>query len=170
MSDFAVKARTIMWGRGSRSDWFFTQSEDREMRRRIASRYAAPEQPVDTNQRGFMRTLSQWSPAAARFLAHQEGHRNGSGELTPDHWHIIQHLRAHYHPAVLSDKVARPSLDTVCEELGLTKKRFLDLFPGGMKAALRISGFPGPRRSGNEIALSAAAQARAGDWWARLTS
>jgi TusE/DsrC/DsvC family sulfur relay protein len=170
MSEFAMRARKAMWGRGSRADWFFTEAEDGEVRRRIARRFAAVDKPVDTNQRGFVRDLSQWSPAVAKFLAHQERHPDGSHELTPDHWHVIEYLRVHYHPAVLSDNGGRPSLDKVCDDVGLTKKRFLELFPGGLKAALRVSGLPGPRRSGNGKPLSTAEKARAGDWWARLSS
>jgi sulfur relay (sulfurtransferase) DsrC/TusE family protein len=170
LSEFTVEARKAMWGRGSRVDWFFTEAEDGEVRRRIARRYAAVESPIDINQRGFVRDLSQWSPAAAKFLAHQEGHPNGSRELTPGHWHVIHYLRVHYHPAVLSDHRGRPSLDRVCDDVGLTKRRFLELFPGGLKAALRVSGLPGPRRSANGSPLPEAAKARAGDWWARLSS
>jgi TusE/DsrC/DsvC family sulfur relay protein len=170
MSEFAVRARKAMWGRGSRADWFFTEDQDGEVRRRIERRFAAEERPVDINQRGFLRKLSDWSPEAAKFLAHQEGHPTGTSALTPDHWPVIEYLRAHYHPAVFSGNGNRPSLESVCDDLDLTKKRFLELFPGGVRGALRISGLPGPRRSANGKPLSAAEQARAGDWWARLSS
>ena len=159
-----------MWARGSRADWFFTESADKEVRRRTARRFAAEARPVDTNQRGFVKDLSQWTPDAAKFLARQEGHPDGPRELREEHWRVIGYLRSRFHPEVSSGNGSRPSLEIICEDLKLTRKRFLELFPGGVKAAMRISGLPGPRRSRNGKPLSVGEQARTGDWWARLSS
>jgi tRNA 2-thiouridine synthesizing protein E len=169
LGEFALQARKAMWGRGSRVDWFYTDAQDSDVRRKLARRLTSVETPVEVNQRGFMRDLSEWTPEAAKFLARQEGHPNASNELVSDHWRVIDYVRSHYHPALHSSNGARPSLESICEDLNLTKKRFLELFPGGVKSALRISGLPGPRRSANGTPLSGAQRLRAGDWWTRLT-
>ncbi len=58
-----------------------------------------------------------------------------------------------------------PSLRYTCNALGLTKKRFSRLFPGGLMTVRRISGLPGPRKAANkrERLLTR-------DWWTILTS
>ncbi len=157
-----------MWGRGSRADWFFIEGADTELRKRAEHRFAVAVTVVDTNQRGFMRDLSQWSTEAAELLARQEGHPGWPAKLTPDHWQVIDYVRAHYHPTVANG--AKPSLARICDDLDLTKNEFSRLFPGGLNSVLRISGMPGPRRSANGSQLSAGQRLRAGDWWARLTA
>ena len=130
-----------------------------------ASEIAAPmETPVETNERGFMTDLSRWTPGAALYLARRQGLDNWPYELTSRHWHVVEYTRAYYHATGNA-----PSLRFTCKALGLTKKHFSRLFPGGLMTVRRISGLPGPRRSANRRELSAAQQLLAANWWERLT-
>jgi TusE/DsrC/DsvC family sulfur relay protein len=122
------------------------------------------ERPVEVNERGFMVDLSEWSPEAAEYLARHQGRLSELDGLTPDHWRVIDYMRARYYGAG-----TMPSLREICTNLVLTKRRFFELFPGGLILARRISGLPGPRRSANGSALSSAQQVLTGNWWVRLT-
>jgi TusE/DsrC/DsvC family sulfur relay protein len=128
---------------------------------------AAPpvaETPVEVNERGFMVDPSQWTPGAALFLARRQGLPDWPRELGSDHWRVIDCMRT-YHDATGN----APSLRYTCRALGLTKRQFSRLFPGGLMTARRISGLPGPRRSANKRELSIAQQLLTRNWWERLT-
>jgi TusE/DsrC/DsvC family sulfur relay protein len=123
------------------------------------------ETPVEVNERGFMTDPSRWSPAAAVFLAHRQGLKDWPHELVSDHWRVIDFTRT-YHQA--TDNA--PSLRYTCKALGMTKRRFSRLFPGGLMTVRRIAGLPGPRRVANRHELSLAHRLLARDWWTHLTS
>jgi TusE/DsrC/DsvC family sulfur relay protein len=123
------------------------------------------ETPVEVNERGFMTDLSQWTPEAALFLARRQGIPKWPLELTSDHWRVVYYMRAYYHATGNA-----PSLRYTCKALGMTKKRFTRLFPGGLMTVRRISGLPGTRRSANKQESSIAQQALTRNWWERLTS
>ncbi len=118
------------------------------------------ETPVEVDVRGFMTDPSQWTPGAALFMARRQGLRDWPRELGSDHWRVIDFMRT-YHEATGN----APSLRYTCNALGLTKKRFSRLFPGGLMTVRRISGLPGPRKAANrrERLLTR-------DWWTILTS
>ncbi len=123
---------------------------------------AAPtvqETPVEVNHLGFMTDPSQWTPGAALFLARSQGLRDWPREFVSDHWRVIDFMRT-YHQATGN----APSLRYTCKALGLTKKRFSRLFPGGLMTVRRISGLPGPRK-----AASRYERWLTRDWWAILT-
>lgn len=117
------------------------------------------ETPVEVNHLGFMTDPSQWTPGAAVFLARRQGLRDWPRELVSDHWRVIDFMRT-YHETTGN----APSLRYTCKALGLTKKRFSRLFPGGVVTLRRISGLPGPRKPATrqERLLTR-------DWWAKLT-
>jgi TusE/DsrC/DsvC family sulfur relay protein len=117
------------------------------------------ETPVEVDERGFMTDPSQWNPGAALFLARRQGLRDWPRELASDHWRIIDFMRT-YHQTTGN----APSLRYSCKALGLTKKRFSRLFPGGLMTVRRISGLPGPRKPANRLE-----QLLTRDWWAKLT-
>lgn len=125
---------------------------------------AVPETPVEVNERGFMTDLSQWTPGAAVFLARRQGLKAWPRELTSDHWRVIEYMRTYYHATGNA-----PSLRCTCRALGLTKKRFSRLFPGGLMTVRRMSGLPGPRRSANRRELSIAQRLLTRNWWEHLT-
>jgi TusE/DsrC/DsvC family sulfur relay protein len=117
------------------------------------------EAPVEVNHLGFMTDPSQWTPGAALFLARRQGLRDWPRELASDHWRVIDFMRTYYHATGNA-----PSLRYTCKVLGLTKKRFSRLFPGGLMTVRRISGLPGPRKAANRYE-----QWLTRDWWAILT-
>ncbi len=120
---------------------------------------AVSETPVELNERGFMTDLSQWSPGAALFIARRQGLRDWPGELASDHWRVIDFMRT-YHEATGN----APSLRYTCKALGMAKKRFSRLFPGGLMTVRRIAGLPGPRK-----AASRRERLLTRDWWGFLT-
>jgi TusE/DsrC/DsvC family sulfur relay protein len=130
-----------------------------------AARVHVEETPVEVNERGFMKDLSQWTPAAALYLARRQGLRNWPHELTSDHWRVIDYMRV-YHDATGN----APSLRYTCRALDLTKRQFSRLFPGGLMTVRRISGLPGPRRAPGKQELSMAQQLLARNWWEQLIS
>jgi TusE/DsrC/DsvC family sulfur relay protein len=117
------------------------------------------EEPVEINHLGFMTDPSQWTPGAALFLARRQGLREWPRELVSDHWRVIDFMRTYYQATGNA-----PSLRFTCKALGLAKKRFARLFPGGLMTVRRISGLPGPRKAANrrERLLTR-------DWWTKLT-
>jgi tRNA 2-thiouridine synthesizing protein E len=125
---------------------------------------AVRETPVEVNERGFMTDLSQWTPGAALFLARRQGLKDWPRELTSDHWRVIDYMRTYYEATGNA-----PSLRYTCRALGLTKKQFSRLFPGGLMTVRRISGLPGARRSATEREVSIAQQLMTRNWWERLT-
>jgi TusE/DsrC/DsvC family sulfur relay protein len=129
-----------------------------------AARSRVEEIPVDVNERGFMTDLSQWTPGAALFLARRQGLEGWPQELSDDHWRVIDFMRSYYDATGNA-----PSLRYTCKALGLAKRRFSRLFPGGLMTARRISGLPGPRRVANRRELSIAQQLLTVNWWERLT-
>lgn len=118
------------------------------------------EAPVEVDARGFMTDPSQWTPGAALFLARRQGLKDWPRELGSDHWRVIDFMRTYYHATGNA-----PSLRYTCKMLGLTKRRFSRLFPGGLKTVRRISGLAGPRKPANRYE-----QWLTRDWWAHLTS
>jgi TusE/DsrC/DsvC family sulfur relay protein len=124
---------------------------------------AVQETPVEVNERGFMTDPSQWTPGAALYLARRQGLRDWPHELMSDHWRVIDYMRVYYKA---TDNA--PSLRFTCNALGMTKKQFSRLFPGGLMTARRISGLPGTRRYGNGRELSIAQQLLTRNWWERL--
>jgi len=122
------------------------------------------ETPVEVNERGFMTDLTQWTPEVAWFLARRQGVDGWPREFTSDHWRVIDYMRTYYDATGNA-----PSLRYTCKALGLTKKRFSRLFPGGLVTARRISGLPGNRRSANRAELSMAQRLLSGNWWEHLT-
>jgi TusE/DsrC/DsvC family sulfur relay protein len=122
------------------------------------------ETPVEVNERGFMIDPSQWTPGAALYLARRQGLRDWAHELTSDHWRVIDYMRSYYEATGNA-----ASLRYTCNALGLTKRQFSRLFPGGLMTARRISGLPGTRRYGNGRELSIAQQLMTRNWWERLT-
>jgi TusE/DsrC/DsvC family sulfur relay protein len=147
-----------------------TQSANTELARprahtRVLARPVMKETPVEVNERGFMVDLSRWTPGAALYLARRQGLPDWPGELTGDHWRLIHFMRLYYQITGNA-----PSLRYTCRVLSLTKRRFRQLFPGGLMATRRISGLPGPRRAAGRGEMSMARQLLTGDWWRHLTS
>jgi TusE/DsrC/DsvC family sulfur relay protein len=125
---------------------------------------AISETPVEVNEKGFMIDPSQWASGVALFLARRQGVPKWPRELTSDHWRVIHCMRAYY-----QETGNAPSLRYTCKALGMTKKRFARLFPGGLMTVRRIAGLPGPRRPANGSEKSLARELLTRNWWEQLT-
>jgi tRNA 2-thiouridine synthesizing protein E len=98
--------------------------------------------PTAFDREGFLRDLSDWSPAVAEQIACTEGI-----ELTAAHWEILQLLREYYREFDASPAM-RPLVKYCALKLGADKGRsiyLLKLFPGSpAKLGSKIAGLPRP--------------------------
>lgn len=83
---------------------------------------------------GYLDDPEIWTRDLALRLAAQLG----IGELSEDHWRIVDHLREHYLAAG-----TLPVQKTICHELDLAPTCVVDLF-GGPVEAWKIAGLPNP--------------------------
>ena len=94
------------------------------------------------DKEGFLRELSDWTPAIAEEIAAREGI-----ELTPAHWEIIELLRTFYQRFEASP-ANRALVKFTALELGPEKGRsiyLMSLFPGSpAKLGSKIAGLPKP--------------------------
>lgn len=94
------------------------------------------------DKEGFLRDLSEWTPAVAEDIAAREGLR-----LTDAHWEIIELLREFYRRYEASP-ANRALVKFVARELGTDKGRsiyLMSLFPGSpAKLGSKIAGLPKP--------------------------
>ena len=91
---------------------------------------------------GFLRELSDWSPAVAEQIAAAE-----NLVLTPAHWEILDLLRSYYQEFDASPAM-RPLVKYCALKLGADKGRsiyLMSLFPGSpAKLGSKIAGLPKP--------------------------
>ena len=91
---------------------------------------------VQVNEEGFMTNPNEWTKEMAVELAVEEG----IGELTPEHWKVIEFCRK---SGMASGKA--PTLRTITSGAGVTTKEMFTLFPKGpAKKVARISGLGKP--------------------------
>ena len=99
-------------------------------------------QPVATDDNGFLLNLSDWTPAIAEALAEQE-----NITLTEEHWEIIDLLRQFYDEFTISPAM-RILVKHIKLKLGPDKASsiyLLGLFPESpAKIACKIAGLPKP--------------------------
>ena len=98
------------------------------------------EQPThlvpDLGPNGFLKTMAEWDRAEAQRLALD----HGVGQLTDDHWRVIEYVQGYYRTFGVG-----PPVVNVHQETGLSSKDICELFPCGMvKGAYRLSGLPRP--------------------------
>lgn len=93
---------------------------------------------------GYLADLTTWTPEVAEFLAQKQ-----DITLTPEHWEIINLLRAFYLKYNASPSM-RTLVNAVREQYGAEKGNSIylaKLFPGGAaKQANNIAGLPKPIR------------------------
>lgn len=95
-----------------------------------------PHGPVELDDRGYLTDIAAWTPELAPVLAAREGLLR----LSPDHWRVIETLRAHH-----AARGALPMIRDLCRETGLTLMRIYELFPKGPgQDACRVAGLPKP--------------------------
>jgi tRNA 2-thiouridine synthesizing protein E len=79
---------------------------------------------------------SDWNEAIAREISTREG----VGELTDQHWLVINFMRGVY-----QKEGAPPSIRRITKESGVDTKTLYQLFPNGpAKKAAKIAGLPKP--------------------------
>lgn len=95
-----------------------------------------PHGPVVLDDRGYLQDAAAWTPELAAVLAAREG----LPRLSPDHWRVIDALRAHH-----AARGALPPVRELCRDTGLTLMRIYELFPKGPgQDACRVAGLPKP--------------------------
>lgn len=86
---------------------------------------------------GNLANRNDWNEEVAREIAATEG----IGELTPQHWAVINFMRA-----VFAKEGDSPSIRRLTKESGVDTKTLYQLFPKGpAKKAARIAGLPKPK-------------------------
>jgi tRNA 2-thiouridine synthesizing protein E len=97
---------------------------------------------VETDEEGYLTSLSDWNPDVAKVLAGQD-----NVTLIDDHWEIINFLREYYDEYQIAPAV-RVLTKAVGKKLGSDKgnsKYLYELFPfGPAKQACRYAGLPKP--------------------------
>jgi tRNA 2-thiouridine synthesizing protein E len=92
------------------------------------------EVPLDED--GFIQTPECWTQEMASALAATDGVE----ALTPDHWKVIDYIRAYY-----KENDVAPMVRRMCKETGLSLRQIFDLFPSGpAKGACKVAGLPKP--------------------------
>jgi len=93
--------------------------------------------PIELNEEGFLARPEEWDRAVAAVLAKAE---EGLDELTPEHWSVIDYIRAYY-----LEKGLAPMVRKMCQTTGFTLKHIYELFPSGpAKGACKLAGLPKP--------------------------
>jgi len=93
---------------------------------------------IEMDNDGFMTREKQWTRDLAEFLAREN--YIVDGELSDDHWRIIEYIRKYYLNCGVGPTIAKVSRAT-----GLASKRICELFPCGMaRGAYRLAGLPKP--------------------------
>jgi TusE/DsrC/DsvC family sulfur relay protein len=101
------------------------------------SRLNVNDKQLELNEEGFLTDPQQWDKQVAEALAKAQ---EGIGNLTPEHWAIIEFIRNHF----LQTNLA-PMVRSICKTTGLPLRRIYELFPSGpAKGACKIAGLPKP--------------------------
>jgi len=91
---------------------------------------------IEVDEDGFMQEPEKWNEDVAGALATTEG----VGNLTDDHWKVVNYLREYY----LQFGVA-PMIRKLCKQTGFQLKEIYELFPSGpAKGACKVAGLPKP--------------------------
>ncbi len=101
---------------------------------------------LETNEKGYLVTLEDWSEALAPILAATE-----KVDLTDRHWDVLNFLRDEYFNNRENQPNTRAILKAMSAKWGqkLSQKDLYDLFPGDpSKQGGMIAGLPESRRKG----------------------
>ncbi len=91
----------------------------------------------EIDEDGFLQELDKWSREFAQAYAKSEGIE---GELTEEHWKIINYLRDYFHEFGIA-----PMIRKLCKTNGIDSKRLYELFPTGpAKGACKLAGLSKP--------------------------
>jgi dissimilatory sulfite reductase related protein len=90
----------------------------------------------NVDEDGFLEEPGIWNEAVAKDFCVSEG----VGELTENHWKVINYLRNYY----LQFGIA-PMIRKLCKETGFKLNEIYEMFPSGpAKGACKLAGLPKP--------------------------
>ena len=93
-------------------------------------------QSYEVDGDGFLHDPALWNEDVARLFATTDG----TGELSDEHWAVVNFIREHWKEHDLA-----PMVRKICQHTGLRLKQIYELFPmGPAKGACRIAGLPKP--------------------------
>lgn len=105
-------------------------------------RYLDSQKTIFLDPEGYLVDQSKWSQSVATLMAEEEGF-----SLTPEHWEIIEVVRAFYQRYEMAPAM-RPLVKATQNALGEEKGRsiyLMQLFPGSpAKRIARLAGLPKP--------------------------
>lgn len=108
----------------------------------VIYRYLDSENKWSLDPEGYLVNQSEWSESVAELMAEEEGL-----SLTPEHWEIINVVRAFYRRYEMAPAM-RPLVKATKNALGDEKGRsiyLMQLFPGSpAKRIARFAGLPKP--------------------------
>lgn len=94
------------------------------------------EKTLQVDEEGFLQQPEVWDDDVARGFAATEG----VGEMTPDHWAVVNYIREYY----LENDTA-PMVRKLCQATNLNLRTIYKLFPSGpAKGACKVAGLPKP--------------------------
>lgn len=102
---------------------------------------------IETTETGFLVDLNDWNEDVATEIARIDG----LGDLTQEHWDVINYLRDEYINNNANQPNDRIMIKAMSEKWGrkVSSKELYDLFPGKpSKQAGQIAGLPESRRKG----------------------
>jgi TusE/DsrC/DsvC family sulfur relay protein len=89
---------------------------------------------LEIDEQGYLQESNRWNEDIAQAYAVKEG----VGELTPDHWKVINYLRSYY----LANGIC-PMIRRLVKDSGFSLKQLYDLFPEGpANSACKWAGMP----------------------------
>lgn len=105
-------------------------------------RYLDVQKTIQLDPEGYLVNQAEWNPSVAALMAEEEGL-----SLTPEHWEIIEVVRAFYQRYEMAPAM-RPLVKATKNALGNEKGRsiyLMQLFPGSpAKRIARLAGLPKP--------------------------
>ena len=91
----------------------------------------------EVDEDGFLQELDKWNPQFAQDYAPLEGIE---GELTEDHWKLINYIRDYY-----AEYGIAPMIRKLCKDCGFKLKYIYEMFPSGpAKGACKLAGLSKP--------------------------
>ena len=94
------------------------------------------DQQIEVDEDGFLVDPELWCKELVQTFALLEE----VGELTDDHWKVINYLRDYWKQFGIA-----PMIRKLCKETGFSLKQIYELFPSGpAKGACKLAGLPKP--------------------------
>ena len=94
------------------------------------------DQEFELDGNGFLVEPRRWTREVAEAIALDEG----IAEMTPQHWAVVEFIRAHWEKSDLA-----PPVRLLCQEAKVSVREMYRLFRSGpAKGACRIAGLPKP--------------------------